>query len=239
MKFVDIHQHVAFGIDDGARNFRRAKLMIDASYRAGISTIISTPHVRPGKRAFDTEAYLKIIDKLNQYCSERNYDMRVLPGAEVFYTDATIRLLNEGYIPTLNRSEFVLVEWPVSVSFAALSRDIRDMTNAGYIPVIAHIERYRGLWFAAKRIQQLRSMYDFRIQIDCDALLTRTSIFERMFVNKLLKIRLIDYLATDAHNVDDRGITIKEAYKVVKRRFGRKYARQLTYSNQCELLGDE
>lgn len=239
MKFVDVHQHIAFGIDDGARNIRSAKRMIDASYREGICTIISTPHVRPGKRAFDIGKYLEVVDELNQYCIDQNYDLQILPGAEVLYTDATIRLLDEGYIPTLNQSKFVLIEWRTHISFAAISQDIRDMSNAGYIPVIAHIERYRSLWFITKRVQQLKHAYDFRIQIDCDALLARTSIFERMFVNKLLKMRLVDYLATDAHNVTDRGITIQEAYKVAKRRVGNRYARQLTFRNQCELLGDE
>lgn len=239
MKFVDIHQHVAYGIDDGARNIRSARRLIDASYKAGVCIVIATPHVQPGRTAFDSVEYYEIIDKLNRYCRDQKYDMHVLSGAEVMYTDATIRLLDAGYIPTLNNSRYVLVEWKNPISITAFSQNIREMVNAGYIPVIAHVERYRGLWFRARYIQQLRSIYDFRIQMDCDVLVEKCSLLERMFANSLLKLRLVDYLATDAHNVTDRRVNIKEAYSIVKRRFGRKYARELTYINQLEILGDE
>jgi len=239
IRFVDIHQHVAYGIDDGARNIRSAKRLIDASYKAGVRVVVATPHVQPGVKAFGSDKYFDIIDELNRYCIEQKYEMKVLTGAEVLYTDATIRLLNAGDIPTLCNSRYVLVEWRNPVDIATFIQNIRDMTNAGYIPIIAHIERYRALWFREKFVQQLRSMYECRIQIDCDALVGKTHMFERMFTNKLLKLGLVDYIATDAHNVINRGVLLKEAYAAVKRKYGKRYARNLTYSNQREILGDE
>ncbi|MBR3928528.1 MAG: hypothetical protein IKJ65_05935 [Clostridia bacterium] len=238
-KFIDIHHHVAYGIDDGARNIECSKQMIDASHEAGICEIISTPHVQPGRKAFDYEKYLGIIDELNQYCIQKDYDIKVIPGAEIMYTDAATRLLNEGYIPTLNQSRFVLVEWKNPVNYDAFVQNIRDLINAGYTPVIAHIERYKNLWFAAKRIQQLKSMFDIRIQVDCEVFLERAPLLAKLFVDKLMKMRLVDYLATDAHNVSDRGVNMKDAYEVVNKKYGSDYAKELTYENQLEILEAE
>jgi len=231
-----VHHHLAYGLDDGARNMRDARRMIDAAYRAGICAILATPHVHPGKKAFDREKYLAVLAELNAYCEEKEYELELLPGAEVLYSEAAIRLLNEGYIPTLNDTRFVLIEWRTSVEYPMFEKNIKEVISAGYIPVVAHIERYKNLWFKAKKIRQLREMYDFRIQLDCEAVVDKQPFFERRFVDKLLKNRVADYIATDAHDVSARKGRMAEAYRAVSRKYGKKYARRLTYRNPSEIL---
>jgi len=213
--------------------------MIDAAYRDGVRTIIATPHVYPGRRKFDHEAYKQRLNELNEYCGVCNYDLKILPGAEVYYTDAALRLLVNGEIPTLNDTRFVLLEASTRVRSEDFVRAIRDVSNAGFVPVIAHIERYPNLWFKAKLIRQLRSGFNFRIQVDAEVFLDRIPFFEKRFLKALIKYDLIDYIASDAHDTAGRRVNMNRVYKVLCSKHGKKYARMLTGANQEELLEQE
>ena len=79
-----------------AINSAEAQKMLDAAAADGTSVIIATPHVKPGVRAFDREKYESGLAALNAYTAQMGYRLRILPGAEIKYTDATLRLLDEG-----------------------------------------------------------------------------------------------------------------------------------------------
>lgn len=237
--FIDMHHHLAYGLDDGPKNFKRSCKMIDAAYRDGIRTIIATPHVYPGRKRFDRAAYMQRLDQLNAYCAQHSYDLKILPGAEVYYTDATIRLLTEGRVPTMNGTEFILLESSTRRKINEFERAIRDISNAGYIPIVAHIERYPNLWFKLKEIKKISETFDMRIQVDAEAFLDKMPFFGRRFLNGLVKRDMIDYVASDAHDVSERRTRMTQVYKLLSSKYGKKYARRLTGGNQRELLISE
>lgn len=237
--FIDMHHHLLYGMDDGPVKIGQSKRMIDLAYEEDVRTIIATPHVLPGKREFKREQYEAQLEELNGYCQRKGYKMRILPGAELLYTDATVRLLREKKVPTMNGTRFVLVEWSHSVEYDVFVRAIRDLSNAGLVPIVAHIERYRNLWSKADALRELREGFPMRIQIDCGAIVKKHSFFQQHFVKKLLKEGLVDYVASDAHNTSDRSVCLLDAFDVLASKYGTDYARQLTQVNPQELIGDE
>jgi protein-tyrosine phosphatase len=46
--FSDIHMHLLFGTDDGAKTVEDMYEMVDASYACGTRFICATPHFYPG-----------------------------------------------------------------------------------------------------------------------------------------------------------------------------------------------
>ena len=72
-------------------------------------------------------------------------DLRLLLGAEILYTDMTCRLLSEGRVPTLAGTEYVLVEFMPGVRYDALYKALEGILRAGFLPVVAHVERYACL----------------------------------------------------------------------------------------------
>ncbi len=234
--FIDIHHHAVYGLDDGPRDLRKAQQMVDAAYRDGVRIIFATPHMYPGRKKFDHANYRLRLNELNAYCAERNYDLKILPGAEVYYTDAALRLLQEGEIPTLNNTRFVLLEASTRLKSEDFIHAIREISNAGFTPVIAHIERYPNLWHKIKVIRQARSDFDFRIQVDAEVFLDKLPFFEKRFVKALIKYDLIDYVASDAHDTAERRVNMHRVYRVLCEDYGKKYARSLTGGNQEELL---
>ena len=79
-------------------------------------------------------------------------ELRILLGAEILYTDMTCRLLAEGRVPTLAGTEYVLVEFMPGVRYDALYKALEGILRAGYLPVVAHVERYAvpGVFAAAR-----------------------------------------------------------------------------------------
>ena len=237
--FFDMHCHVLYGLDDGPRHREDAFRLVDALVKDGIRLIVATPHIHPGSRPFHREHYEEALQTVNDYCKEKEYKLKIYPGAEIKYSDSTARLLRDGAVPTMNNTGMVLIEWSMDSSFDTISNAIREISNAGFTVVVAHIERYPSLYFHAKSIVEMRKQFNLRIQMDCEALLDRGSFFERRFVKSLFKMKAIDFVSTDAHDTKDRSPRMKQAYKVLKEQYGEECADALTWQNAQEMIEED
>ncbi len=43
---VDMHSHILFGVDDGARDLSESRRMLTTARAVGVNKIIATPHAR-------------------------------------------------------------------------------------------------------------------------------------------------------------------------------------------------
>ena len=237
--YTDIHQHFLYGMDDGVKSIHDMRRMIDAAYRSGVRTMYATPHVSPGRRAFNWDDYAERLNRAQVYCDKKNYRLNIIGGAEIFYTPATIRLLNEGRIPMMGNSRYVLVEWNIATEFSSIFKDIRDISNAGYTVIVAHIERYQSMWLRIQEIRRLKQDFGIRIQVNCDALLDKRSFFMKHFLNRLIREDLVDYVASDAHGTRYRKIRMAEADCYIRKKYGKNKAYALLHGNQQELVVDK
>ena len=60
-KFIDIHSHIAWGIDDGMPSIEDAKCSLNDASNDGIVGICSTPHFIPGQ--LDVSVYNEIVSR--------------------------------------------------------------------------------------------------------------------------------------------------------------------------------
>lgn len=56
-QFLDLHTHVVYGVDDGARTEEQMRAMLDAAAANGITTLVATAHATPGLEEFPQERY--------------------------------------------------------------------------------------------------------------------------------------------------------------------------------------
>ena len=54
---TDIHQHLIWGLDDGANSRETMFSMLREAHRQGIKTVVATSHAAPGFQPFDIESY--------------------------------------------------------------------------------------------------------------------------------------------------------------------------------------
>ena len=53
----DIHEHLIYGVDDGARTFEQMTAMLEAARANNVSVVAATAHITPGRRLFPSDAY--------------------------------------------------------------------------------------------------------------------------------------------------------------------------------------
>lgn len=230
--FVDIHHHIVFDWDDGPATFAQSCKMLDAAQQDGIRHLIATSHAEPGRVAFETDLYYDKIDALNQWCRQNGRAITVYPGAEILYTDAALRFLQGGAIPTLAGRHYVLVEFMPDVTYDRLFNAVRTLANGGYIPVLAHMERYMCLVKDYKRIAEMKALLDIRVQINCSTIIQAKRFATRRFVRTVLQEGLLDFVATDAHNLTTRPVCMRKCYEVLRQQVGDTYATLLCGKRQ-------
>lgn len=227
-RFVDIHHHLAYGVDDGPKSFKQMQKMLLRAADEGIGTIIATPHATPGVHRFHLDEYRRALAEARAYCIEEGLEIEILEGCEVLYTDQAPRLLGERQLPTLNGTDFVLVEFSPDIKYSKLRDALESLICEGFRPVIAHAERYDCLTKRPSRAEKLKAEMDVRIQVNCSSIINKKGWRVRHFVKGMLEKELVDALGTDAHNVTSRAANMKEAYAIVKKKYGGKYAKRLT-----------
>lgn len=225
--YTDIHSHFIYGVDDGARLRTDMRAMLDAAHADGITSLYATPHITPGLQPFDFAAYRSRLDEAQSYCRSRGYAMTLHSGAEIMYTPALQDYIIDHRLPTLEDSDYVLMEFVPDIALEELEAALEPMERYGYVPVLAHIERYACL-FRGNSVGRLRERYNVRCQVNANTLLSKRGFFQSRRIQSWFQNEQIDFVASDAHDVRIRPFLMKEAYEVLRRNFGQNYAKHLT-----------
>ena len=234
---IDMHCHVIYGVDDGARSEEDMHRMLDLAAENRVSHIIATSHITPGQEPFPAKRYLDHLDKAGRYCADKGYPMAVHQGSEILYTDDSPRLVREGYVPTLDQTYTVLVEFLPDVTFARLCEAARFLGNEGMTVIFAHIERYETLR-KVEQIYALRDDFGVLMQMNCRTVIEKKlGFFGERWKRRVLEEELIDMVASDAHNTGSRSCNILRCHEALTDQFDRDYADLLCGGRQAQLFG--
>lgn len=223
--FTDIHTHLIYGVDDGAKTEEEMQAMLDAAWADGVTALYATSHVTPGVRPFDKTVYLRHLKKAQQYCWEKGYSITLHSGAEILYTPAIRSHALEHRLPTLGRSRWILMEFVPDISYKEVEEAVSFMESCGYLTILAHIERYPCLRHGGAN--RLAKKHNVRYQINCDTILKKHGIWMDYQIKKWLNQQLISYVASDSHDCYRRPTRMKEAHEVLCRMVGKRYADRL------------
>ena len=231
--FIDIHHHLLHGVDDGSQSLNMSLRMAKRAYEAGTRVIVATPHVTPGVERIPEETFQQRLEELRAACAKERMELRILLGAEILYTDMTCRLLSEGRVPTLAGTEYVLVEFMPGVRFDALYKALEGILRAGFLPVVAHVERYACLASSPRRANLIKDELEgVLFQMNNSTILGGRGFFSDLHTRRLLDEGLIDITASDAHNLRERPTRMREAYEKLKEEYDGVYAGNLTGANR-------
>ena len=138
---VDIHSHLLWGIDDGARTFEDTLRLTKALQGFGISQLITTPHII--EYVWDNYPDQIKAKKSDTVIELRKHQIKIPFGAAAEYMmdDHFVQLFKTGDLLTL-KDNYVLVEMSYINAPIQLYSILFDLQVAGYIPVLAHPERY-------------------------------------------------------------------------------------------------
>ncbi len=224
----DIHMHLLWGLDDGPKTPDGMQRMLDEAHLKGYERIYATSHICPGFRPFDFDLYINRLEEARKYCIEKGYSIEIMQGAEIAWTHQAADALLRGAVPTLGRTDYVLLElWP-GIAYREALRAARTLIGAGYIPILAHVERYQCFRWSPRRALRFREETGALFQMNAQTLLKPFSLACLYFRNRLMKSRAIDFVASDAHGFAGRPVNLDQAYEWLLQHADKAYADRLT-----------
>ena len=233
MNYADIHIHALFGVDDGAKDESNMYAMVDAAYADGIRVLCLTPHFHPGYFGDNTNATDKAFEALRQYAQEKYPDLKLYLGNELHYSSQCISWLSDGLCHSLNDTGYVLVDFSTYETARNITRGLDTLLNAGYLPVLAHAERYEHLTKEMIREYAHKGIW---IQVDTGSLFGSFGFSAKHRAKSILKSRLADLISSDAHNLTGRPPGISNAYRLIEKKYSQNYADAVCYQNALWLL---
>lgn len=193
----DMHCHILPGVDDGARDLDESLAMLEAAKRAGITSIVCTPHCRDPY--FDYDAMWDAFELLQAHANGFPLTM----GFEVNH--AKLMELGMEWAPYLNfdgSNEFLLEfsSHAGKAQFQEYERTIFELQGMGFQVIIAHPERYRAVQEDVEVARHLVKM-GCKLQASADFVAGGRLGAEKKPAKKLFEENLYSYIASDAHNV--------------------------------------
>ena len=196
MMFADVHSHILFGIDDGARSIGETRHILQGLHQSGVTHLAFTPHYYPYKDSIDSfvEKREKAFQAVTNLAEAEKFVFSL--GSEVYLGETL--LSNATLSPLCYRgTRYMLTELEYSDYFtdATKYRLLRLIEDFGVIPVLAHIHRYPFLWKDLRLLEQLKKM-GCCFQINLSVL---QGFFSRLRAVRLYELGFVDFLGEDAH----------------------------------------
>lgn len=235
MKYADLHIHALFGVDDGAKTEAEMQTIVDASYADGVRALCCTPHFHPGYFGVNREKIDAAFFTLVEYTHQRYPELELCLGNELRYSRDCVSWLRSGQCRTLNGTQYVLVDFSESEEKQMITDGLERLLNAGYRPVLAHVERYRSLWGQTRLIRSLLEN-GVLLQMDAQSLLGQFGFRIQRQCKTLLREGMVELICSDGHDVRNRPPELSRCFQVVQKKFGPNYANALFCDNGKKLL---
>lgn len=235
---VDIHCHIIPLVDDGSKSFEETMNMARQAEKLGYDKIVATPHYIDTDVKVTASFIEDSIKKLNKEFKKNNIDIKMYAGNEVFFANDMYKLLVDKKALKIGNTRYVLFEFPMFNSKPLNMKDeVYNLIVSGYIPIIAHPERY---------IFTKEAYSDFIELIDMGALMqinlgSISGIYGKVAksnVKKLLKKNMVHFIATDSHNSERIYSIYDKCMKKIRKIIGSEKL-YLILGNGDKMLRDE
>ena len=214
MALIDIHTHILYGVDDGAKNISDSMGLLDEEREQGVGKVILTPHYGPKFGHPDVSLIRENFEAIREKAHRYYPEIQLYLGSELYYQENTIADLEQGKALTMNETRYILVEFGVSDSYSYIYRAIQTLAYAGYLPVIAHVERYRAIFGHPDKLDELIRSGAY-IQINAESLIGGIFDKQASFCKKIVKEGLVHFLGSDCHDFRTRKPNMKKAADVI------------------------
>jgi protein-tyrosine phosphatase len=195
----DMHSHLIPGIDDGAPDMDTSLRLIRGMVALGYRRLITTPHINgdvyPNTPAIIRAGEAAVIEQLKK----EGIGVEFKAAAEYLLDDHFTRALSAGEPFLTIKDNLILVELSFVVPLLNLKEIIFDLQLKGYIPVLAHPERY--LYFAANKgwYDQLRDA-GCLFQLNLLSFTGHYGPDAQDLATWLVKKNYVEFLGTDLHH---------------------------------------
>mgnify|MGYP003301707604 FL=1 len=234
----DIHMHIIPGVDDGSWDMDMSMSLLYMAYEEGIRKIIATSH---GSAFAEDDNFVKEnFEQLQQRASKLLPPMQLYFGCEIkckeSEMDSILEDLRTEKLPTLNGTKYVLTEFHTSVEAKQAIACATRLLEAGWIPVIAHVERYKQLFMdfsAIEKLAELGCLFQINVYnvYDADDEIMKANAL------KMIEKQMVSFLGTDSHRTFHRPPSVKYELQYLYETYDKEYLDAIVFKNAQRLLG--
>ncbi|TDO71509.1 tyrosine-protein phosphatase YwqE [Flavobacterium chryseum] len=196
--YTDIHSHLLPGIDDGARTITETTKLVKALKEIGIYQFITTPHISHYIWNNSPQSIIANHSETKLLLDDHNVEVPLNAAAEYFMDDWFENHFKSEKLLTL-KDNYVLVEMSYMNAPVQLYKILFDLQVAGYIPVLAHPERYL---FYHKNFSEYEKLKKAGCLFQLNLLSLVGYYGERItkVADQLLKNGMYDFSGSDVHH---------------------------------------
>lgn len=224
---VDIHCHILFGLDDGARTIEDSLAMAEDAIADGITHVVGTPHSSTDHK-FDYSKVRAVRDELQGKLGDR---LTLATGCDFHLNPENLLEIRKNSAPyCVNQKDYLLVEFNEFSIPPSMNQTLHELHLQGLRPVVTHPERNGILRTQTDRLRDW-------VHQGCFAQVTAGSLGgvfgpgAREQSWAWIEQGLVHFVSSDAHNTTRRPLKLKFAYDAVAQRFGKEKAQALFVDN--------
>lgn len=236
---IDIHSHILPFVDDGSDSIEKSFDMLKAAAIASTDSVVLTPH--SNLYEYDKNLLYElefVFNAFREKVEKQQIPVRLYLGGEVFAGAGIIEYASKNLLPTINYSRFMLIEFDFNSS-ASYIKDITGKLSAmGYVPIIAHPERYECVKKQPSVSLDIMSKGGL-LQINKGSLTGEFGEKAREIAYELIAHKTAQFVASDAHSTDVRNPDMEIAYDIVLNEFDSKTADCLFEKNPRAVLNNQ
>ena len=243
-EMADIHTHTLGGVDDGAKNLDEMNKMLDIAYEDGIRHICFTPHFKiyHFRDSGEIDGYNRVIEesfgKAKEYAGEKYPDLKLYLGNEVMYHSGVIDSSDSNLCRRMNGGSYMLVEFHPGISIYDMRNAVSKILRKGFIPVIAHVERYEELVKKPNFAWELKQ-YGALLQVNASTVVKAKFGRTAAFLKFLFRKSYIDVIASDAHSTDVYKPVLSKARDRIIKKYGEVVAKRIFLETPLAIINNK
>ena len=232
---IDIHMHVIPGVDDGSGSMEESLTMLRSAAAQGVTAVMATPHSFALYK--NSRSVRERFEALCKAVRKEGLPVQLYYGTEIdcWPDEKTkiISLLQDGILPTMNGTEYVLAEFDPNDQAADAMYCLKQLQEGGYRPIVAHAERYH---FVNQHIAKEMQDNGFLIQCNVYSFAKEKNTRIRERANMLLQNRLVSLAGSDGHRINHRPPLYTEGIEYLYSTYDKSYADNILERNPRKLL---
>ena len=195
---VDMHAHWLPGIDDGAQTMQDSLMLIRQLVDLGYSKLIATPHVMADLYPNTKEEILVKLKEVRLAAEQAGIPVALATAAEYLIDEGFEQLVATDQLLTLP-NRHLLVEFSFVSPPPTRDAVIFNLQTKGFVPVLAHPERYR-YYHNTMQEYHILAARGVKLQVNLLSITGYYGESVKKVALSLIEEGLVDILGTDAHH---------------------------------------
>ena len=232
---IDIHSHILYGLDDGAKDRETSLAMLALAAEHGTTDIVATPH----SDAHYTYQPALVDERIAELNALTGNQPRIHRGCDFHLSIDNVQACMRDYrVFTINGQCYLMVEFAEFFVPPSTENILQQLGDIGVVPVITHPERNPVLRDSTARLERW-------IENGCLLQVTAQSLTDRFGKEAQnaswtwLRRGMVHVLASDAHDTVHRPPRLDLARALVTEKLGAEAAELLLLANPGAILRGE